>query len=253
MAHQTSHYAGWLLWLNVEYWMTLKAKAGKRGTCCSLRLSEMTGQRGEWTVNSHLLCLCTFNWAFGAGIINMQLQSPWECAREVRACVCVCLVCVFVYVCGSLLICVPWVSRGHWVPLCAERVRRREAHLDMRSQIIHLTLRREGSVERRRAKLKESEEKTGNEERETKGRKANKRMNGVNRKRGRRKQIGQKRKQWWEVCAFERANRRDGAKKKIRARQRLNAIVLSYQDGRAVLLPTASQCALEGLVLRWWP
>lgn len=53
-----------------------------------------------------------------------------------------------------------------------------------------------------------------------------------------------------KVCVFETANRRGGAKKKMRARPRLNAIVLSYQDGRAILLPTALQCAVEGLVLR---
>lgn len=47
--------------------------------------------------------------------------------------------------------------------LCEEWERRREAHLDMRSQIIHLTLHQEGSTERRRAKLKESEIKTGHE------------------------------------------------------------------------------------------
>lgn len=50
----------------------------------------------------------------------------------------------------------------------------------MRSQIIHLTLRQEGSTERRRAKLKESEGEKRECERDTKGRKTNKRMNGVN-------------------------------------------------------------------------
>ena len=43
----------------------------------------------------------------------------------------------------------------------------------MRSQIIHLTLRQEGSTERRRAKLKER----GGKNTEPKGRKANSRMN----------------------------------------------------------------------------
>lgn len=75
--------------------MTIKAKAGKRDTCCSLKPSEMTGQQGEWMVNSYLLYLCTLNWAFGARIINMQLQSLWECWRGARW-LCVCLVCVFV-------------------------------------------------------------------------------------------------------------------------------------------------------------
>lgn len=83
LCSQTSHYAGWLLWLTVENWMTIKAKAGKRDTCCSLQPSEMTGQWGECMVNSYLLCLCTLNWAFGASIINMQLQSLGECAGEV--------------------------------------------------------------------------------------------------------------------------------------------------------------------------
>lgn len=177
LCSQTGHYAGWLLWLTVENWMTIKAKAVKRDTCCSLQPSEMTGQWGEWMVNSYLLCLCTLNRAFGASIINMQLQSLWECAGEVLGvyvfvwCVCMC-----VLACGSLLICVPWVSCGHSVPLCAEWERRREAHLDMRSQIIHLTLRQEGSTEHKRAKLKESE---GGKERERNERekKQTKRMN----------------------------------------------------------------------------
>lgn len=123
----------------------------------------MTGQGGEWTVNSHLFCFCTFNWAFGNGIINMQLQSPRECAGEVRPCVRVCA-CVSHY---------SFVS-PEWVvaiqALCVQSERRREAHLHMRSQIIHLTLRQEGSTERRRAKLKESEEKKGKKRGNQRGR-----------------------------------------------------------------------------------
>lgn len=107
LCSQKSHYAGWLLWLTVENWMTIKAKAGKRGTCCSLQLSEMTGQWGEWMVNSHLLCLCTLNWAFGASIINMQLQSLWECTGEVLG-VYVFVWCV--YVCVCVLACVAHYS-----------------------------------------------------------------------------------------------------------------------------------------------
>lgn len=99
--------------------------------------------------------------------------------------------------------------------------------------------------------MKESEEKT-QERGEGGEREKSKQENGVNRKKGaggsRLDRRGKQRRE--SVCAFERANRRDGAKKKMRARQRLNAIVLSYQDDRAVLLPTASQCAVEGLVLR---
>lgn len=68
--------------------------------------------------------------------------------------------------------------------LCVQSERRREAHLDMRSQIIHLTLRQEGSTERRRATLKESEEKKGEKKGGTREaddeRKTNKRVNGVN-------------------------------------------------------------------------
>lgn len=121
----------------------------------------MTGERGERTVNSHPLCLCTFNWAFRSGIINMQLQSPRESAGELRTSLHVCLVCgsAWEHTGGSRLICVPWVNHSHSAPLCAERERERkqEANLDMRSQIIHLTLRQEGSTGHRRAKLKQSE------------------------------------------------------------------------------------------------
>lgn len=83
-----------------------------------------------------------------------------------------------VRVCGSLLICVPSVSSGHSVPLCAERERRREAHLDMRSQIIYLTLRQEGLNREqegqnwRRVRKKEGEKQTRkNNEDYKKGRK----------------------------------------------------------------------------------
>lgn len=66
--------------------------------------------------------------------------------------------------------------------LCVQSERRREAHLDMRSQIIHLTLRQEGSTERRRAKLKESEEKKGKKGgiREGDDERKTNRVNGVN-------------------------------------------------------------------------
>lgn len=111
----------------------------------------------------------------------------------------------------------------------------------MRSQIIHLTLRQEGSTERRRAKLKNE-----------RGRKTNKGMNGANCKGagGSRLDRRENSDECVCVCVFERANRREGVKKKTRERQWLNAIVLSYQDGRAILLLAALQCAAEGLVLR---
>lgn len=111
----------------------------------------------ECLVNRHLLCLCTFNWAFGAGVINTRLQSPWECAGEVWWCV------------GSVCV---WLIT-HLCPLSELRpfspfvltARRREAHLDMRSQIIYLTLRQKGFTERRRVKLKGSDEKKAGNER----------------------------------------------------------------------------------------
>lgn len=45
----------------------------------------------------------------------------------------------------------------------------------------------------------------------------------------------------WAGCGEEEGADagRDGARRKMRARQRLNAIVLYYGDGRAVLLPAA--------------
>lgn len=134
-------------------------------------------------------------------------------ALERCAHVCVCLfgVCARVLVRGSLLICVPWVSHSHSVPLCAERVRGREAHLDMRSQIIHLTLRQEarrsaGERNCRRARGAHEQEKSKQESERCEP------------------QGGQEEADWTEektvtekVWVFERASSRDGAKKKMRA------------------------------------
>lgn len=239
---QTSHYGAWLLWLTVENWMTIKAKAGKRGTCCSLKLSEMTGQWGEWMVNCHLVCLCTLNWAFGASIINMQLQSLWEYTGEVLGvCVCV-LACVAHYSFVS-----PEWAVAIQSPLCAEREKRREAHLDMRSQIIHLTLRQEGSTKRKRAKLKESE--GGEKAAKEKARKTNNAtMAGVNREGAGDSGAGRRE----SASVSKRMGETEGTMK-TRARQQLNAIVLPYRDAREVLLPTALQCAAEGLTSWWWP
>lgn len=196
----------------------------------------MTGQGGEWTVNSHLFCFCTFNWAFGNGIINMQLQSPRECAGEVRPCVRVCLfgVCESARMCESLLICVPWVSRGHSSPLCAEW---EETRGPSRHEITDYTLNasprglnraQESKIEGERGK-KGKKKKGGTREGDDE-RKTNKRVNGVNCKGARGSGL-----HWRETVmrksAFVRANGRDGAKKKMRARQRPNAIVL-FLSGR---------------------
>lgn len=101
-----------------------------------------------------------FNWAFASGIINMQLQSPLgECRRGP---------CLFV-LSGRTSVAHYSFVRPRWVVaiqplLCTEREAggpggrgRQEAHPQRRSQIIHLVLRREGSTEHRRAKLKENE------------------------------------------------------------------------------------------------
>lgn len=172
MAHQTSDYAGWLLRLTVEYWITIKAKPGKRGTCCSLWLSE------RWRVRE------VSGWSIATSSASAHSIEPLEMASSIcnfkapgsvlercgHVYVCVYLACVRVRACVSHY---SFVS-PEWVvaiqALCVQSERRREAHLDMRSQIIHLTLRQEGSTERRRAKLKESEEKKGKKRGNQRGR-----------------------------------------------------------------------------------
>lgn len=209
----------------------------------------MTGQGGEWTVNSHLFCFCTFNWAFGNGIINMQLQSPRECAGEVRPCVRVCA-CVSHY---------SFVS-PEWVvaiqALCVQSERRREAHLHMRSQIIHLTLRQEGSTERRRAKLKESEEKKGKKKGESEREMMREKQTTewmVWTAKGQEEAACTEGKQWWErVRLWERTGEMEWKRKWGRDSGRM-LLCFSYQAGRAILLPAALQWAVEGLVLQWWP
>lgn len=237
MAHQTSDYAGWLLRLTVEYWITIKAKPGKRGTCCSLWLSERWQVRevsGRSIATSSASAHSIEPLEMASSICNFKAPgSVLERCGHVY--VCVYLACVRVRACVSHY---SFVS-PEWVvaiqALCVQSERRREAHLDMRSQIIHLTLRQEGSTERRRAKLKENEEKKGKkgggEIREGDDeRKTNKRVNGVNCKGARGSGL-----HWRETVmrksAFVRANGRDGAKKKMRARQRPNAIVL-FLSGR---------------------
>lgn len=109
-------------WASNIWWLS-RPNLAKQAPVAHYGSSGMTGERGEGTVNSHLLCLGTFNWAFRSGIINMQLQSSRESAGELRTSLDVCLVCVsaWVYTGGSRLICVPWVNRSHSAPLCAVR------------------------------------------------------------------------------------------------------------------------------------
>lgn len=258
MAHQTSDYAGWLLRLTVEYWITIKAKPGKRGTCCSLWLSERWQVREEkWTVNSHLFCFCTFNWAFGNGIINMQLQSPRECAGEVRPCVRVCLfgVCESARMCESLLICVPWVSRGHSSPLCAEW---EETRGPSRHEITDYTLNasprglnraQESKIEGERGK---KGGKKGESEREMMREKQTTEWMVWTAK-GQEEAACTEGKQWWErVRLWERTGEMERKRKWGRDSGRM-LLCFSYQAGRAILLPAALQWAVEGLVLQWWP
>lgn len=68
---------------------------------------QRRGVRGEWSVNGcHLSVPVLSNTAFGAAIINIQLQSTLGvCHRGV--CVLAYRVCVCVYsLCASLLICI---------------------------------------------------------------------------------------------------------------------------------------------------
>ena len=86
------------------------------------------------------LCLCAFNWAFGAGIINMQLQSPlgahW---RGAGVCVCVCLFarCVLVRVAHYSFVSPEWAAAIQSL-LCAGRAR--ETRGPSRHEITDYTL-----------------------------------------------------------------------------------------------------------------
>lgn len=191
MAHQTSHYTGWLLLLNIG-WLSrpnlAKEAPVAHYSCQRWQVKEASGRS---IATSYASAHSIEPLELASSICNFKApESELERCGHVYMFV----RCVFVCVCGSLLICVPWVSRGHSVPLCAERVRRREAHLDMRSQIMYLTLHQEGSAERRRAKLKER-----------KGEKQTRAWTPY----CSRKPIGQKKKQWWEsVCVWESGHER---------------------------------------------
>lgn len=186
MAHQTSHYAGWLLLLNIGWLsrpnLAKEAPVAHYG-CQRWQVREASGRSiATSSASPHSIepldlasSICNFK------APESELERCGHVYMFVR--------CVFVCVAHYSFVS-PWVSRGHSVPLCAGRVRRREAHLDMRSQIMYLTLHQEGSTERRRAKLKER-----------KGEKQTREWTPY----CRRKPIGQKRKQWREsVCLRER-------------------------------------------------
>lgn len=220
----------------------------------------MTGQGGEWTVNSHLFCFCTFNWAFGNGIINMQLQSPRECAGEVRPCVRVCLfgVCESARMCESLLICVPWVSRGHSSPLCAEW---EETRGPSRHEITDYTLNasprglnraQESKIEGERGKKGKKGGGGEKSEREMMREKQTREWMVWTAK-GQEEAACTEGKQWWErVRLWERTGEMERKRKWGRDSGRM-LLCFSYQAGGAILLPAALQWAVEGLVLQWWP
>lgn len=70
-------------WLSRTYWLQIK----KTGTCCSLKPSEMTGQRDEWTVNappSPPTYISIEPLVVASSICNFK--APWENAGE--GCVC---------------------------------------------------------------------------------------------------------------------------------------------------------------------
>ena len=135
-----------------QRWLKKKKKQNKknRGTCCSLRPSEMTGQTGEWTVNSHpplplRIQLSLWSWHHQYATSKPPGSALERCGR-VCVCVCVCVCLLGVCLCVWLIthLCPPSEPRP-FSPFCAPGERgRREAHLDMRSQIIHLTLRQRG-------------------------------------------------------------------------------------------------------------
>lgn len=76
----------------------------------------MTGDKGERTVNGHLLCLQASIESLDLASSICNFKAPGRALKR-----CVHSACLFsVCVCGSLLICVPWVNRVHSSPLCTE-------------------------------------------------------------------------------------------------------------------------------------
>lgn len=113
----------------------------------------MTGEKGERTVNGHLVCLRASIESLDVASSICNFKAP---GRALKRCVhSACLFSVCVYVAHYSFVSPEWIVSIR--ALCAQSEGRRELHLDMRSQIIHLTLRQEGSTERRRARLNEWE------------------------------------------------------------------------------------------------
>lgn len=134
----------------------------------------MTGDKGERTVNGHLLCLQASIESLDLASSICNFKAP---GRALKGCVhsaCLFSLCVAHYSFVSL----EWIVSIR--ALCAQSEGRRELHLDTRSQIIHLTLRQEGSTEHRRAKLKGWEGGEQGDKWETRARKTNKRFDGFN-------------------------------------------------------------------------
>lgn len=210
----------------------------------------MAGERGERTVNGHL-CLRALNWAFRSGLHQYATSKPpgRGLERHVHA---ACLFSVCVYVCGSLLICVPSESCP-FEPLC---VKRGETRAPSRHEITDYTLnaspRGLHRAQESRIESKWEGRNKGTEwgrwERNT-----NKRFEGLKRQTSVRKLRLHGRKQLLKRMQRWPWTGRTGCEKERKRKWGWMLLCFSYRDGWAVLLPAALQCAAEGLVLHWWP
>lgn len=135
-------YCDWLLNIGWLSWAALATKKKKT----EAPVAHYGRQRWQvrWASGRSIaipLCLCAFNWAFGAGIINMQLQRPLGARwRGAGVCVCVCVYlawCVLVRVAHYSFVSPEWAAAIQSL-LCAGRAR--ETRGPSRHEITDYTL-----------------------------------------------------------------------------------------------------------------
>lgn len=178
----------------------------------------------------------------------MQVQSLRECAGELcAACLCLLRVCVCVHA-GLHAHVVNYSFVSHWRaaatrPLSAldEWVENPSSH-EITDYI--LSARPRGLDGGKKGKEGEEEERRGGDKRKSSKLERERRKWTKGRKKADCKEKG---------SVSEAAAVGDGEREKNENESSWNAIVRSYQDGRALLLPKALQWAAECLVHRRWP
>lgn len=257
LPHQRGHYAGWLPWRTVEYWMILRVGAGRKKhllpiTGCQRWQVGKKSAHGQWPPSSaqpHSIAFGSWHHQYAT---SKPLGVRWRASGRVFVFALVC-VCVFapvcVCVCARAFACAWLITHLRPIgeprpltPLCAlDEWGDKRTHLVMRSQIIHLAFDQEGLTGEKQGRMarRRREERRGGDKRNNSKRERERRKAAKGRKMADCKERGCVSERW-----REEKNENEGS---------WNAIVRSYQDGRAVLLPKALQWAAECLAHRRWP